>query len=190
MSIYYLHIVEDYLQKGIYTLFPTCVIIFLMSNDVAVVEKEDHYIPDNAVSLKTFPPILRKLAKHILKNDDKRTLDLIAKDLKLNKNSIYTEIWKARKKGIDFHQFIEDVSLTLLNANLISVDAATLEGAVSGTHNDRKLYYQRIGKLTENTVNTTSITLNVGINAIPQAAVMQAEEKGIVDVEPVIPEDD
>lgn len=161
-----------------------------MSTDIAVVEKEDDvFIQENVISLKGFPPVLKKLGKHILENDKPISIAQAADDLGLSLQAVYQYIWRSKKKGKDFNKFIQSVSQDYLHANKIGVVRALLDGAVSDSHADRKLYFQLTGDLKENTGNTTQITLNVGINAIPQAAIIQAEEKGIVDVEPVIPED-
>lgn len=162
-----------------------------MSTDIAVVDKEeDVFIQENVISLKGFPSVLKKVGKYILESDKPVTITEVAKELDIAPPTIYTAMFRARKKGKDFQKFIDQHSADYLRVSKLGVMRALVSGAVSDSHADRKLYFQLTGDLKENTGNTTQITLNVGINAIPQAAVMQAEEKGIVDVEPVIPEDD
>jgi len=60
--------------------------------------------------------------------------------------------------------------------------------AVSDSHADRKLYYQLTGDLKE-TTSTTNITLAIGINSSPHYDAPTASEKGVLDVEPVVPDD-
>ena len=67
----------------------------------------------------------------------------------------------------------------------MAVDIATVDGAVSGTHQDRKLYYERIGKLKDSTnINVGSLTIGINVNTI---AADSGRDKGIIDVEPFIP---
>lgn len=148
---------------------------------------KDHaeIVLDPSISLKQFPPKLRKLGKHILQTNDKRPVIDICDTLKLNSRSIFTEIWKARKKGNDFYDFINSIADTFLNINQLAVDIATVDGAVSGTHQDRKLYYERIGKLKDSTnINVGSLTIGINVNTI---AADPGRDKGIIDVEPFIP---
>lgn len=126
----------------------------------------------------------------MLESDKPIPIAQAASELGLSRDAVYSAIWKNKKKGRDFNKVIHDAAMNYMQMEKVSVVRALVDGAVSDSHADRKLYFQLTGDLKENTGNTTQITLNVGINAIPQAAVMQAEEKGIVDVEPVIPEDD
>lgn len=161
-----------------------------MSTDIAVVEKEeDVFIQENVISLKGFPPVLKRLGKHILESDKPLSIAQASDDLGLSLQAVYQYIWRSRKKGKDFNKFIQSVSQDYLHANKIGVVRALLDGAVSDSHADRKLYFQLTGDLKENTVNTGSITLNIGINTAPVSSSETVQDKGVIDVEPVIPED-
>ncbi len=158
-----------------------------MGTDVAVKEDENsHYIAEHVVSLKHFPPKLRKLAKHLLESGP-CTINEACRVLKLNQDSIHVMIWKSKKKGNDFQKFIDERASEILHRNKLGVYSALVEGAVSHTPqatSDRKLYFQLTGDLKENTVNIGTLTVGVVIQQPSQ----DTREKGIIDVEPMIPQ--
>lgn len=143
----------------------------------------------NQILLKHFPPKLRKLAKHLLESEQPMTVSDACRELKLNRASIGTLIYKSKQKGNDFVEFINEQSKMLLHTNRIGVYKATIRGAVSETstsHNDRKLFAQLVGDAKDDTKINASITLAIGVNVssvIPQ----DDRDKGVIDVEPVIP---
>lgn len=141
----------------------------------------------NVVSLKRFPPKLRKLGKFLLETDEPCTISDACKKTGLNKDSVYVMIDRARKKGNDFQRFINEQASIMLFREKIAVHQSLVAGAVSGSHQHQKLYYQLTGDL-QNTVNTTNITLAIGIASDPGIAAVSASEKGVIDVEPVIPD--
>lgn len=143
-------------------------------------------ILDPSISLKQFPPKLRKLGKYYLKNEKKLSITAACEELGLNRNSILTEIWRAKKNGNDFQRFIDTVSDTYLDVNLIAVDSSLVEGAVSGSHQHQKLYYERTKRLQENiSLNINHLTIGVNIQGVnPQDT---GRDKGVIDVEPIIP---
>lgn len=148
-------------------------------------DEDSHYVPENAISLKHFPPKLRKLGKYLLKSDKNMTVTEACKEIGIDRGTALTEIWRAKKKGNDFYKFIEDTSDSMLNMELMAVDTALLEGAVSGSHNHQKLYYQRIGKLQDVQANTATF-LTIGIN-ISGVSNQDDRDKGVIDVTPFIP---
>ncbi len=109
-------------------------------------------------------------------------------ELNLNKGTIYTEIYRARKSGNDFNKFIDEQAKSILQANKLAVYDRLAEQAVSGSstsHNDRKTFFQLTGDLKE-TAQVGNLTLTVGVN-LTNVQPQDHREKGVVDTTPVIP---
>ena len=143
---------------------------------------------NNQISLKKFSPLLRKIGKYILENDEPKTIAQAVRDLNLNEMSVWNTITRNRKKGNDFTMFVDQEAKMLLHTNKVAVYRSLLSGAVSSTstsHNDRKLFMQVTGDLKE-TVNVGQITLAIGVN-ITNVSPQDDRAKGVIDVEPVIP---
>jgi len=142
----------------------------------------------NVISLKHFPPKLRKLARFMLESEEKKTVSQACRELNLNIKSIFTMIHRTRQNGNDFNEFLENLSDNYLNLELINVDKATVEGALNGTARDRELYYKRAGKLHDrpqieintNLSLTYAIQVNEGVNS-------DHREKGENSLIPYIP---
>ncbi|MFI5323503.1 MAG: hypothetical protein ACHQ6U_08230 [Thermodesulfobacteriota bacterium] len=143
----------------------------------------------NYISLKQYPPKLRKLAKFLLESDAPMTISEACRALDLNIESIFTMINRTRRKGNDFSEFINEQSQMLLRNNRLAVYNAVVQGAVSGSstaHNQQKLFSQLTGDLKESpNINIGSLTLGININSL--AITDSAQNKGIIDIEPVIP---
>src|SRR3990167_2022420 len=154
-----------------------------MSTVSALAESEnDATLHNNKwISLKQFPPKLRKLAVYLLQMDKAVTIKQACEEIDINYNSARTMMDR-----YNFREFISNIAYAYLDSNLVAVDVSLVNGAVSGSHNHQKLYYQRIGKLTEQTINT-SITLAIGMNVTAVTPADQDRSKGVIDVEPVIP---
>lgn len=156
-----------------------------MSGTIVKQSNDEYYIPENAISLKQFPPVLRDLGKYLLESDKPVSYTQACKELNLNRDSVYTTINRVRRKGLDFQKFIDEQSSMILNQSKVGVFRALVEGAVSDSHMDRKLYFQLTGDLKESTnINVGSLTIGININALP---VDPGRDKGIIDVEPFIP---
>lgn len=153
----------------------------------AKTENDDVYvIPENTVSLKQFPPKVRKVAKYILQSESIPTWKAACQEAGVDYQTFRTLISRAKKKGNDFQKFIEEQSTSLLKMEKLAVHSALLAGAVSDSHADRKLYYQLTGDLKEHTNIQTNITLNMGF--IPASSHEQDTRKpGMIDVQPFIP---
>ncbi len=128
----------------------------------------------NYISLKQFPPKLRKLGKYLLQSDQPVTIMDACKAIDVKYDSIRSMIYKSKQNGNDFNRFIAEQADMILHAGKAEVYKALQKGAVSETstsHNDRKTYFQLTGDLKENANINTSITLAIGINVngvIPQ----------------------
>ena len=143
----------------------------------------------NCISLKQFPPKLRKLGKFLLESDVPMTITDACKVLKLNMDSIYSMIGRCRRNGNDFSEFINEQSQMLLRNNRIGVYQAVIRGAVSNSstsHNNQKLFSQLVGDAKED-VKISVGTLAIGINITGIAPQDQDRTAGTIDVEPVIP---
>ena len=151
-----------------------------------MVATDDSVTFENSISLKKFPPTLRKLGKYLLQLDESITLKEACQRVKVDYGTAKSLISRHKQRGNDFHEFIEVTADTYLKENLLAVDHSTVQGAVSGGHQDRKLYYQRIGKLTE-TTNINVGTLAIGINITGVNPQDNERAAGVIDVEPVIP---
>lgn len=149
-------------------------------------DNDDTVILEDRISLKQFPPQLRKLGKYLMSCTEEVSISDACQELGLNRSAVHTQIWRAKKKGNDFTRFLGEITETYLDMSLYDVDRALVKGAVSDSHADRKLYYQRIGKLTESPQINTNITLNMGF--IPASSGGQDTRKsGVIDTKPFVP---
>lgn len=131
------------------------------------------------------PTNLKKLLYHTLTHETPLTLIETCKVLKIRYTSVKTQMYELRKRGIDFQKYVDDIAEQYLRQNLLVVDKAMLTEAVSGSFNHQKLYYQRIGKLSEVSA-PANITLSIGLN-ISNVEPQDHREAGTIDVEPIIP---
>lgn len=154
-----------------------------------MITEYDNVDVSNLISLKHFPPKLRKVAKLLLESPIPMTISDACKALNVNYDSIRTLIWKSKQKGNDFNEFINQQSQMLLHNNRVGVYKAVIDGAVSGSstaHNQQKLFSQLTGDLKETpNINIGSLTLGININSL--AITESAQDKGVIDIEPVIP---
>jgi regulatory protein YycI of two-component signal transduction system YycFG len=107
----------------------------------------------------------------------------------MNIYSVNSTIYRAKKNGNDFQKFIDEQAKMILHQNKVAVYKAVVDGAVSGSstaHNNQKLYAQLTGDVKDSGATTTHITLAIGINSHPNIQ-FGDEERGVIDVEPVIP---
>lgn len=156
---------------------------------LSVVGDNDQIIIENSISLKKFPPQLRKIGKFLLESEKPITLEAACKALEVNYDSVRTMIWKSKKKGNDFQRFIDEQSSIILHNNKIGVYKALIGGAVSPapqSTSDRKLYFQLTGDLKETAnVNVNNLTIGINIQGIgPQDL---DRSKGLIDTVPIIP---
>lgn len=148
-------------------------------------DENTEIVLENVISLKKFPPILRDLGKYMLESPTPVTYTKACEDLNLNRDSIYTTINRVKRKGLDFQAFIDQESQSILHRSKMGVFRALVNGAVSDSHNDRKLYFQLTGDLKETTnINVNVLTVGVNVSALP---VQDQRDRGVIDVEPFIP---
>ncbi len=150
--------------------------------------RDKEFEHENVISLKHFPPKLRKLAKYLLQSDKKTTIKQACEDINVNYSSIRSQIAREKKKGNDFNKFIKDASKDLLNINRIGVYRALVKGAVEGSAAHIKLFAQITGDLEEDRAAGITIkTLTIGINQTGTRPADLSKEKGIIDLDPEIP---
>ena len=151
--------------------------------------RDEEFEHDNAISLKQFPPKLRKLAKYILQSDEKVTIKQACEEIKVNYSSIRSQISREKKKGNDFYKLIEEEADNYLKINLLAVDVATLEGALTGSARDRELYYKRINKLKEhpNIEINNNLSLTYAVHVDTSVSDSIKRPKGQNELRPYIP---
>jgi len=141
------------------------------------------------IILGHFPKKLKQLGKYLLENEDSLTIAEACERLELNKDSIYTMITRCRRKGNDFSKLINDQLQNVLHENKLRIGKSLVKGAVSGSYNHQKLYFQLTGDLKEDT-NITVNNLTIGINISGARSADTQRPKGTIDVTPIIPDDD
>ena len=150
--------------------------------------RDKEFEKENVISLKHFPPKLRKLARFMLESEEKKTVSQACRDLDLNRKSIFSMIHRSKQNGNDFNELLSEVSDSYLRMELISVDKATVKGALEGTARDREIYYKRINKLKEGSNieinNNLSLTYAVQVN---EGSNRDNREKGENSLIPFIP---
>jgi hypothetical protein len=144
------------------------------------------YEQNTKPTLNDFPKSLRKLGLFMLENEDILTVTEAIRKGNFNYDSITTMISRERKKGRDFKKFMNGQLQNLLNGQKLKVANALIQGAVSDSHADRKLYFQLTGDLKETTVNN-QITLNMGFIPVHSQEQDTGREIGVIDVKPFIP---
>jgi len=150
--------------------------------------RDKEFEHENVISLKHFPPKLRKLARFMLESEEKKTVSQAYRDLNLNIKSIFTLIHRSKQNGNDFNELLSDIADFYLKMELINVDKATLDGALTGSARDREIYYKRTDKLHDkplveintNLSLTYAIQVNEGVNT-------DKREKGENSLIPFIP---
>jgi len=99
--------------------------------------------------LEDFPPKLRKLANTIIETIKIKTLKEYCELANVNYDSVRATIPRLKRKGIDFNVYMNNQYMKFLIDNKLDVSKSVVEGAISGTHADRKLFFQLTGDLVE-----------------------------------------
>ena len=150
--------------------------------------RNEEFEKENVISLKHFPYKLRKVAKYLLQMDKKVTIKQACEDINVKYGSVRSQISREKKKGNDFYKLIEEAADNYLKINLIAVDSATLDGALTGTSRDRELFYKRTDKLNDKPqieINTNlSLTYAIQVN---EGSNRDNREKGENSLIPYIP---
>jgi len=150
--------------------------------------RDEEFEHENVISLKHFPPKLRKLAKYLLQMDKKVTIKQACEDINVNYDSVRSQISREKIKGNDFSKFVKDAAKGLLNINRIGVYQALIKGAVEGSAAHIKLFAQITGDLEENPAGPINIKhLTIGVSQLGARPADLSKEKGIIDLDPEIP---
>jgi len=99
--------------------------------------------------LEDFPPKLRKLANTIIETIKIKTLKDYCELANVNYDSVRATIPRLKRKGIDFNVYMNNQYMKFLIDNKLDVSKSVVEGAMSGTSADKKLYFQLTGDLVE-----------------------------------------
>jgi len=108
-------------------------------------------IANKAPKLEDFPPKLRKLANTIIETIKIKTLKEYCELANVNYDSVRATIPRLKRKGIDFNVYMNNQYMKFLIDNKLDVSKSLVDGAISGTHADRKLFFQLTGDLVEHT---------------------------------------
>ena len=103
----------------------------------------------SALKLEDFPPKLRKLANTIIETIKIKTLKEYCELANVNYDSVRATIPRLKRKGIDFNVYMNNQYMKFLIDNKLDVSKSLVNGAISGTHADRKLFFQLTGDLVE-----------------------------------------
>ncbi len=106
-------------------------------------------LPKTTPKLEDFPPKLRKLAQTIVETIQIKTLKEYCELANVNYDSVRATIPRLKRKGIDFNVYMNNQYMKFLIDNKLDVSKSVVEGAISGTHADRKLFFQLTGDLVE-----------------------------------------
>jgi len=124
-----------------------------MNNNKEIANKE--------VKLQDFSPRLRRVAEIMVNSIEFYSLKKACELANVNYDSAKTMIARFRKKGIDFNEFVSSKAIELLNKGKYDVYRSLRKGAISGTHADRKLFFQLTGDLVERTESTQNIQAKI-----------------------------
>jgi len=115
----------------------------------------------SALKLEDFPPKLRKLAQTIIKTIQIKTLKEYCELANVNYDSVRATIPRLKKKGLDFNVYMNNQYMKFLIDNKLDVSKSVVEGAMSGTSADKKLYFQLTGDLVERQQIDTNIKAKI-----------------------------
>jgi len=120
-----------------------------MKNGKIITMNNNKEIAKNEVTIDDFPPKLRKLSVVILENIQTKTLKEFCELANVNYNSVRATIPRLKKKGLDFNEYLNNKYRDFLNSNKLDVSKSVVDGAMSGTSADKKLFFQLTGDYTE-----------------------------------------
>ena len=106
-------------------------------------------IAKKELDINDFPPKLRKLANTIIETIKIKTLKEYCELANVNYDSVRATIPRLKRKGLDFNVYMNNQYMKFLIDNKLDVSKSVVEGAMSGTSADKKLYFQLTGDLVE-----------------------------------------
>ena len=145
-------------------------------------------LPVKQPTLRDFNPILRKVIEYIVHNHDYDTnLTSVCEQLGVGRSTVFDAISKARKKGVEFYDYLHIQREKRLQRAGIHVDSALIQGAINGKGKHIELYYRRLGEL----VDKQEIRHDIGLSfvfhsdslPVDISPVKQSDHK-VIDIEP------
>jgi len=118
-------------------------------------------LPKTTPELQDFPPKLRKLANTIIETIKIKTLKEYCELANVNYDSVRATIPRLKRKGIDFNVYMNNQYMKFLIDNKLDVSKSLVDGAISGAHADRKLFFQLTGDLVERQQIDTNIKAKI-----------------------------
>jgi len=106
-------------------------------------------LPKTTSKLEDFPPRIRRVAEIMTNSIEFYSLKKACELANVNYDSAKTMIARYRRKGIDFNEFVSSKTIELLQKSKYDVYRSLRDRAISGTHADRKLFFQLTGDLVE-----------------------------------------
>lgn len=128
------------------------------------------------LTLKDFPPLLRKIALVMLESETKMAISDAAKIAQVDADVARQMIYKQRKKGKNFYDLLNKELYEELRNKVHTIDLASYEKGLEGTHKDRELFYKRFGFIQE-TVQHEHKHIHLHHSA-PLPAAIELEEEG------------
>ena len=145
--------------------------------DVINEDKNLHLDQTRKLTLKDFPPLLRKVALVMLESETKMTITGACTVAKVNAGSAIQLIHRQRKKGKNFYDLLNKELYEELRNKVHSVDLASYEKGLEGTHKDRELFYKRFGFI-QDTVTHEHKHIHLHHSApLPAIAMSELEEE-------------
>lgn len=132
----------------------------MSSNTLEVSEKK--------LSVDDFPPVLRKLTTFLFETNQIKSLRDAAERCGVEYNTVYKAIGRARKKGNDYYELLEQLRVKRNRGRVLFVDDAVYDKALTGNTNAAKLFYQSNNYLDQGSGgDRTQVNINF-INPAPR----------------------
>ncbi len=115
---------------------------------------EHNKLPDTIqdttkLSLKDFPPILRKIASNLVLSEDNISLAEVCRMTHTNYSSVISALDRCRKKGKDFYALVNDNIDEKLKSGAYRIKSKIFEKGLEDSYKDRELYLKMYGFITE-----------------------------------------
>jgi hypothetical protein len=111
------------------------------------------------IKISDFPPSLRRLGQFMINSGQLMSLKEACESTNINYSSVRTEILRCKKKGLDFHRFVDDYVLEKLRNARPDVYKSLQDRAIDGSAKHIELFMKAVGDFKER----HETTLNVGL---------------------------
>jgi hypothetical protein len=99
----------------------------------------------NGTKLSDFPRKLRQLGRFMIDSGELMTLKEACESIGINYNSAKSQIFKCKKKGLDFNGLVDDYVIEKLRNARPQVYKSLREKAISGSLGHQKLFAEIVG---------------------------------------------